>query len=212
MISDANRQILKSKFSAFDSQLMLKRVFTAIDVSLEAKQKVFDYIETLRGKFSNVKVGWEKYEKLHLTLKFLGDIDEKQLKNLIAAVENTAQEIPNFNLQISETGVFPSPKDARIIWLGVKNEQGSLPKLNEILEAECAKIGFPKEKRNFKPHLTIARLRAPRYASELADTHLQKKIELIEFEVSQIAIYESELRPNGSIYKTIKNVKFKIEV
>ncbi len=189
----------------------MKRIFTAIDISDEARRKVSGYIENFRGEFPNIRVGWEKPEKIHLTLKFLGDVDEKQLQNLIEAVEKSAREISGFKLQIAETGVFPSPKNARILWLGIKDKGENLPKLNEISESECEKIGFPKEKRNFKAHLTIARLREPQKSRELAGTHLQNGFEPIEFEVSQITIYESELQPTGSIYKTVKNVELKIQ-
>jgi 2'-5' RNA ligase len=181
----------------------MKRIFTAIDISDEARRKVSAYVETLCGEFSNLRVGWEKAEKLHLTLKFLGDIDDRHLKNLIEAVEKTARQIKSFKLEIAETGVFPSPRNARILWLGLKNEQGSLQKLNEILEIECEKIGFEKEKRNFKAHLTIARLREPQKSKELAQRHLRNEFEAVEFDVSEIVIYESKLLPQGSVYSVV---------
>ncbi len=153
----------------------MKRIFAAIDISDEARAKIAGYIETLRGEFSNLRVGWEKSEKLHLTLKFLGETDEKQLKNLTEAVENTARQVSNFKLQIVGTGVFPAKRNARILWLSLRDKDGKLQKLNEILETECEQIGFAKEKRNFKPHLTIARLREPQKSIELVRTHTAKE-------------------------------------
>src|SRR5687768_9168717 len=103
---------------------MTKRIFTAIDISERARQKVSGYIETLRKGFPNVRVGWEKAEKLHLTLKFLGDCDERQLRNLESAAANSvktffeSENVANFKIQISDTGVFPSKRNARILWLG----------------------------------------------------------------------------------------------
>ena len=187
----------------------MKRIFVAIDISEEARRKVSNYIETLRDEFSNVRVGWEKAEKLHLTLKFLGDINDKQLKILTEAIEKTARQIFIFKLQIKETGVFPSPRKARILWLGLKDEHGNLQNLNEILESECEKFGFEKEKRNFKAHLTIARLREPQKSKELAQKHLQNEFAPIEFDVSEIVIYESKLQPQGSIYSIVSKHIFK---
>jgi len=185
----------------------MKRIFTAIDISVEARAKIAEYTENLRRDFSKLRVGWEKAEKLHLTLKFLGDTEENQLGSLIEAVEKTARQISSFNLQISGTGVFPLSRKARVLWLGLKDEKGSLRNLNEILETECEQIGFAKEKRNFKPHLTIARLREPHKSNELAQKHLENEFQTIEFEVNEIIIFESKLLPKGSIYSAVSKHK-----
>jgi 2'-5' RNA ligase len=181
----------------------MKRIFTAIDISDEARSKVSDYVENLRAGFPRLRVGWEKPEKLHLTLKFVGDVSDAQLKNLIVAVEKTAKQISAFHLQLKETGAFPSPRNARIFWLGLKDEQGSLQKLNEILESECEQSGFAREKRSFKAHLTIARLREPQNSKELAQNHLLNEFEAIEFTAGEIVIYASKLLPHGSIYSVV---------
>jgi 2'-5' RNA ligase len=187
----------------------MKRIFTAIDISDEARAKAANYINGLRDEFSQIRVGWERAEKLHLTMKFLGDIDELQLENLIRAVGNTTKQISDFRLQISGTGVFPSSRKARILWLGLKDDAGELQKLNEILEAECEQIGFAREQRNFKPHLTIARLREPHKSKELVQKHLENEFESVEFPVSEIAIYESRLQKTGSLYQVISRLEFK---
>jgi 2'-5' RNA ligase len=189
-----------------NKEFMKKRIFVAIDISDEARIKVADYIKDLRGGFSNLRVGWEKAEKLHLTVKFLGDIDSNELQNLIEAVEITAQQISNFKLQISRTGVFPSKRNARILWLGVDGEHRSLQKINDILETECRQKGFVEENRKFKAHLTIGRLREPNKSKELIDTHLNKTFAAVKFEVSEIVIYESRLQKSGSIFTKYKNI------
>lgn len=186
---------------------MKKRVFVAIDISDFARLKASEYIESLQKESSNVRVNWEKSAKLHLTLKFLGDINDEQLDKLIDAAERTAREISSFKMRIEGTGVFPSPKNARILWLGLKDEQGSLRKLNEILEKECEREGFEREKRNFKAHLTIGRLKEK--SDELVKRHLQTDFEPVEFEASEIVIYQSVLQPTGSIYSVISRHKFK---
>jgi 2'-5' RNA ligase len=79
------------------------------------------------------------------------------------------------------------------------------------LEREFEKKGFQKERRNFKAHLTIARLREPDKSKRLVEKHLQNEFSPVEFAVSELAIYESKLQPTGSIYRAIKNVELKIE-
>ena len=192
----------------------MKRIFVAVPISAEARRRAASYIESLRAEFREARVGWEKAEKLHLTLKFLGDCDERQLRNLENAVANSAksffdsENIANFKIQISETGVFPSKRNGRILWLGLHDESGNLAKINRILETECEKMGFEKENRSFKPHLTIARLKEPHKSGHLAEKHLENTFEPVEFEVSEIVIYESKLQPTGSIYRKLKSFEF----
>lgn len=186
----------------------MKRIFTAIDISEEARAKAADYIKILREEFSQVRVGWERPEKLHLTMKFLGDVDDEQLANLTAAVQATAKQFTDFKLQITETGVFPSKRNARILWLGVRDEEGNLKKLNEILENECEKKGFTREKRNFKAHLTIARLREPHKSIKLADFHARNEFLSNEFTVPEIIIFQSQLSASGSQYTPVFRAQF----
>jgi 2'-5' RNA ligase len=83
-------------------------------------------------------------------------------------------------------------------------------RLNETLETECERKKFEKEKRNFKPHLTIARLREPQKSKELAGKHLRNDFNSIEFPVSEIVIYESRLQKSGSIYQKVSSSKFQV--
>lgn len=188
----------------------MKRIFTAIDISEEARRKVSAYIETLKKQFPKLRVGWDKPEKLHLTLKFLGDIDDEQLGKLTAAIEKTAREISAFRLRIAETGVFPNQRKARVLWLGVKDEKGNLRKLNEALENECEKQDFARETRDFKAHLTIARLREPEKSKSLVAAHLRETFEAVEFEASEIVIYQSQLAPQGSRYAIVSKHAFNL--
>jgi RNA 2',3'-cyclic 3'-phosphodiesterase len=186
----------------------MKRIFVAADISEEARRRAAAYIENLKKQFPRLRVGWDKPEKLHLTLKFLGDTGEPELAKLTAAVEAAARQTTAFKLRISGTGVFPNQRKARVLWLGVTDEDENLRRLNEILESECARRGFEREKRDFKAHLTIARLREPERSESLAEAHLGQTFEAVEFEVSEIVIYESELLPQGSRYKVVSKHAF----
>jgi 2'-5' RNA ligase len=181
----------------------MKRIFIAVDISEEARRKAAAHIETLRNEFPKIRVGWDKPEKLHLTMKFLGNTDVKQLPELEKIIEEISAEIINFKLRIADTGVFPNARNPRILWIDVIDKQGNLAKINELLEAECEKIGFERERRKYVPHLTIGRIREPNRARELAKRHLENGFEPVEFAVSEIVIYESKLLPTGSVYTVV---------
>src|SRR5215203_4545379 len=125
---------------------IMKRVFVAVDISHEARGRAAAYIEALRREFRAVRVGWDKPEKLHLTLKFLGDTEERQLSELGKIVAKISSEISKFKLQILNTGVFPAARNPRVLWLDVKDAAGNLAKINHRLESECEKIGCLREK------------------------------------------------------------------
>lgn len=187
---------------------MKRRIFAAVEISDEARRKTSDYIETLRRNFSQIRVGWEKPEKLHLTVKFLGDVEENKLADLIEAAEQTAQKLQSLKLQIAETGVFPSLRQPRILWLGVQDETDDLKKVNASFESHCEKIGFAREQRIYKSHLTIARLREPKTSVELANVHWHNKFSSLPFSVQELVIFESQLTQFGSHYRVLHRTHF----
>lgn len=178
----------------------MKRIFIAVDISDEARRRAVAHINELRGRFTNLRVGWERPEKLHLTLKFLGDINENQIDLLNTAAGRAAAIAPPFLIRTAKTGVFPSQRKARVLWIGLEDADGEFRRLHQVLEDECEKAGFAREGRDLKPHLTIARLREPARSAVLAAAHLGTRIEPAELEVSEIVIYESRLLPTGSVY------------
>ncbi len=185
----------------------MKRIFAAIDIYDDARHEISNYTKKLRSEFSDLRVGWERAEKLHLTLKFFGDVDDRELEKIIEAAARTADDFSPFDLQITCTGAFPSARNTRILWLGVKDDPGNLRGLNERFEEKCATVKFPKETRMFKPHLTIARLREPHLSSELVKKHLQNDFVSPIFSVSEIVVYESRLQKTGSNYIAVARKK-----
>jgi RNA 2',3'-cyclic 3'-phosphodiesterase len=180
------------------------RVFVAVEISDEARRLAAERIEFLRQKFPHLRVGWERPEKLHLTLKFLGDMTENQLGDLKKAVDAVAGEFASFEIAIADAGAFPP----RVLWLGVKDKSQNLAKVQTRIETETALLGFEREQRHFNPHLTLARLKEPEKSRALADLHKQTDFDAVSFEVSQIVIFNSELRPTGSVYTPLYNKKW----
>jgi RNA 2',3'-cyclic 3'-phosphodiesterase len=178
-----------------------KRVFIAVDISDEARRKIAAYIENIKRMSPQSKIKWERADKLHLTLKFLGDVDAQQLHDLDIAVREVALLHSPFDISVEGTGVFPGVRDPRILWIGIKGDQ--IAAIAGELDAACEPRGFEREKRAFHPHLTIARIRDPRHSSEVVEAHLQNDFAPLSFPVSQIAIYESQLLRTGSVYSLV---------
>jgi len=124
---------------------MEKRIFIAVDVSDEIKKEVAGYINLLTNRFPNLRVNWEKAEKLHLTLKFLGKTDESLLEKLKEKIGKDIEIVENFQLRINGSGVFPNIRNPRVIWLGVEEQSGRLFKLQNLIEKGCAELGFETE-------------------------------------------------------------------
>jgi RNA 2',3'-cyclic 3'-phosphodiesterase len=181
----------------------MQRVFIAIDISEEARAAAAQYEEALRREFAEVRVGWERPEKLHLTLKFLGKTDDDQLERVKRAVGSAAASGNVLTLELAGTGVFPSARSPRILWLGLRESGDALKVLANRMETECETIGFPKENRPFSPHLTIGRVREPHRSRELAEKHAASKFGPVAFVVNEVVVYKSELRPTGSIYSKL---------
>ncbi|MEZ5425469.1 MAG: RNA 2',3'-cyclic phosphodiesterase [Pyrinomonadaceae bacterium] len=179
---------------------MNKRLFIALEIPKPAQKQLAEYTKKLKREFSDLKVGWEKEEKLHINLKFLGDVNENKISELIDLIGGLSQRFSGFNLRVEGTGVFPNKKRGRVLWLGIFDEGNDLLKINNELEGKCQKIGFVREKKPFRPHVTIARIRKPFSNSPLVKKHLKNEYEPVEFSAQTISLIESRLLPTGSVY------------
>ena len=172
----------------------------AVEISERVRAQIAGRIEFLRGRFPDLRVGWEKPEKLHLTLKFLGEIAPEKLTKLNAAVARATTDFNPFSLEIEGAGAFPPRGAARVLWLGVVDASGNLKEIQRRLEEECRATGFETEKRDFKPHLTIARLKEPERGRELVKLDLESDFRTASFDVPALTVFQSVLHPSGSRY------------
>jgi RNA 2',3'-cyclic 3'-phosphodiesterase len=179
------------------------RVFCAIYVPLELREKALAHSMRLRKAVPEAHASWSKPDNIHLTLKFLGDISESRVQSLSKAAANASTALDPFSIGVQGSGVFPTRGQPRVLWIGMEDLQGKLGELYRRLEDECGKAGFRKEARPFHPHLTLARLRKPSWAHELAEAHKQMQFEPVEFTVSELLVIRSELSGEGSKYTTI---------
>jgi 2'-5' RNA ligase len=182
-----------------------KRIFVAIDISDYARERVASYIRSLQQKFSSVPVRWEKPEKLHITVKFVGSIDERQLASLENRVAAAASKLSPFEITIAGPGTFIKRSSrSNVVWLGLKSQSPSgLEKPIEDLAAAVDHEVGQSERRKFNPHLTIARFKDAKKARDLIEFHLSSTFEPVTFTVDEITIYESTLLPTGSVYNAL---------
>lgn len=181
------------------------RTFISIDPPEDIKREILN----LQGRFKiyGGHIGWTRPEAMHLTLKFLGDIDEKEVPEIEAATREATIGFNPFYLRVLGLGFFPGLRRLRIIWLGVSGEEDNLIRLQSKIENEIARIGHPREEREFKPHLTIGRVRDAHGLNRLIDAvNAEREIDLGGFNAAEILIMKSELKPGGAIYTRLSGI------
>lgn len=146
---------------------------------------------------------WTAREQWHLTLKFLGHVDEDRLDELTRVAEKAAAVFEPIETHLTGLGAFPKASRARVLWVGIENEDGRITKLDDELERRYAKRGFRKESRLYHPHLTIGRLRTPSSVEEEISKADADAIDHSPFTISEIVLYRSHLSPKGSRYEAL---------
>jgi len=184
------------------------RVFCAVALPEEVRSRAATHVKALREAAPKARASWPRAESLHVTLKFLGEIETARVNSLKQAAARAAEGFEEFELAIEGAGAFPPRGMPRVLWLGVKDDSGRLAALQQRLEEECAAAGFARETRAFHPHLTIARLRAPADSQRLAALHEEIGFERAAFTVNELLVMRSEPGPGGSRYTEISKHLF----
>jgi 2'-5' RNA ligase len=183
------------------------RLFFAVELPREIREAVAAYAARLRREFLAARASWPRPESLHLTLKFLGEVEAIRLDALHHAAAAAADWLAPFELTIDGTGTFPPRGAARVLWLGVRDDSGQLSRLQLRLDEECARVGFPRESKPFRPHLTLARARAFQRAEIVAardEAHRGTPFGPHAFQVTGFVLMRSELGPGGSRYTPLQ--------
>jgi len=196
------------------------RIFIAIEVPAEIRRQIAAYVDQLRGLFSDVRASWSREDNLHLTLKFLGDVEVSRIDSLSQACADAARKVDPFELLINGCGTFPSHGKPKVLWIrvgyaGVPPASAShapasdtpepLLSLHAAIENKCAAAGFAREARPYHPHLTIARIREAKDSRALADHHKQSGFPAQTFTVSDVVVFRSELSSNGSKHTALSH-------
>jgi 2'-5' RNA ligase len=184
----------------------LIRSFLAIELPRTILEKIEEVEGDLRSSHADVR--WVNPGKIHLTLKFFGNIDESKIDPIVKSVEGTTQIVSPFSLKVRGMGAFPHFKNPRVIWMGLVDAKEVLIFLQKKLETEFEKIGFESEERPFHPHLTLGRMKSNRGRDDLVGRmEKYREEEFGDFQVEKVILFKSDLRPSGPIYTPLREVK-----
>jgi len=186
------------------------RLLVSVDIKAETKNKIAAIQSVLKKNCSGVK--WTLPDNLHLTLKFLGEVDDGRKDLITEKLKQAVAGVNKFKIDFEKIGVFPNETAPRVLWLDVgegKMELGNLAqKIDSLLMATCAP-GFEKEKRPFAAHFTLGRFKSPLNNEKLFDIIKKMTIEKISDAVESVYLIKSTLTPRGPIYEVIE--KFQLE-
>ena len=186
------------------------RCFIAVELSEEAKAEIQRLTEAV-SELQIRGVRAVRPEGVHVTLRFLGDIDPDVVPNAIAAVRASASRSRTFDLSLAKVGAFPNTRSARVLWAGVSGDTEVLAELHERVESELSIEGFRRDRRRFNPHITLARLRERVSRSDrrlVVDSVSAVGHERVTFRVDGITLFQSTLHPEGSIHTPLCRVQF----
>jgi len=174
------------------------RAFIAIEIPSEIKSALAALQAELRR--AGADVNWTKPESLHLTLNFLGEVDERLIKEVEKVCLETAPEFQPFTLRLNGAGVFPNSRQPRVLWAGLSGEVEKTVEMRKRLDEKLAPFGFERDEKKFHPHLTIGRVKSNRKTRELLALADSYQLPALSFEVSEIVLMKSELHPAGARY------------
>ena len=181
------------------------RAFIAIELNSDTQEGLARIQSELRSARADVK--WVKPQNIHLTLKFLGNIDSSQAEKIKQILDEIGNKFKSFESDLNELGAFPKPKTPRVIWVGMQKGKDQVISIVNDLENKISEIGILREDRTFHPHVTLGRLRSPHNRSGLVEfLEKNKTIPPLNFTADKIVLFKSTLTPQGPIYEPLAQV------
>ncbi len=197
------------------------RAFLAVELPVEIRQALA-LVQTdvknriLRELSPRMRLQWVRPDSVHLTLKFLGDIQETQVHDLRSAVGEALRSVAPFSIEVTGLGVFPDLRAPRVLWVGLTGGAGTggpptaLLQLANVVETSVEPLGYPPETRPFNPHLTLTRIKEGSKEVGRAMARiglLEREVQLGQLEVRRVALIQSELKPSGSVYTKLWEIQ-----
>jgi 2'-5' RNA ligase len=180
------------------------RIFVGLDIPDAIRTRISTYLESARELAPAAR--WVRPESLHVTLKFIGEVPESkvlEIKEILRQVK-----IQPFEIEFKNVGFFPTPKAARVFWIGI-HASDALPLLASSIDEKTTKIGIPKEEKSYKPHLTLARAVSGRGTGKCFQL-LQQRPDADEslrfgtMAAQEFFLYKSELMRGGARYTKLQ--------
>ncbi len=186
----------------------MKRLFIAVPIQERSRNEI------LQGIFAdeNIKkmpVRWTSFQNLHLTLQFLGDVEEKQINQIKEILNNIYLPDLDEKLVFTNVGAFPAPSTSKVIWLGIKNNDYLL-RIQQYITRSLDEAGFNVDHKRFKPHLTLGRVKENLSISGSSFSYLEQLVNNMNVSdsmIDKVTLFESLLRPGGPIYTAVYEKK-----
>jgi 2'-5' RNA ligase len=178
-------------------------------IAFKLPETIISHIRRIQEKIKacGFRMGWVLPENIHLTLKFLGEIPKQDIDIVSQGMAETATLYSPMTFSAKGIGVFPTVKRPRVLWIGLNGDTYPLIQMQKDLEERLDAVGFPKEDRAFKAHLTIGRVKAELDPQKLVEV-MEKfsGIESERFIADKIILFRSELKPGGAVYTELHSV------
>ena len=178
------------------------RAFIAVEIDNQTKQKISDLISNLKKSKADIK--WITEGQMHLTLKFLGNIDNGRVQEISGALSSISHNVKPFEITLSDIGAFPNLNRPRVIWAGIAKGAEYLKTISEKIETGLEKLGFEKEDREFNPHFTLGRVKTSKDLTELKkllnETQFNSENEI---KINELVLFQSTLSPKGATYSKL---------
>jgi 2'-5' RNA ligase len=186
------------------------RCFIAIELPDAVKQELLALIRTLRARCPDA-VKWVDAGGIHLTLEFLGNVATGQVEEVAMGMEDAAQGVAPFRLEVKGVGAFPNLNRVQVAWVGVEGQLDILASLQKRIEHNMEQLGFPGEERAFTPHLTLGRVR--NYARPEDRKKMGAVLGTVSFasahgiDVTSVSLIKSQLTPAGAVYSPLATAR-----
>jgi 2'-5' RNA ligase len=176
------------------------RSFLAFELPVEIREQIRVISKEL--KKTALPVRWVKVDNIHLTILFLGSVDEDTIGDIEEKVNVVVKGFSAFKTKLNAVGAFPHWKRPRVIWIGLNGDIGRLSNLRNKLQEELKVLGFMPEKRPFRPHLTLGRFKGPIDRDEDMKWILDRyrDINSALYQLNELILYKSDLKPDGPVY------------
>lgn len=175
------------------------RLFIAVPVIPKLRRKFFNLANQLKTAGADVK--WVSEENFHITLKFLGDTPPEKVGLITEALNSTLSGFDSFRIKFNGVGVFPNRKRPKVVWVGLGSAHTQIAAMAQAVENALEPLGFEKESRPFKSHLTIGRIRSTGGTDELMkQLDRLKDFDGGNMKLEEIHLVRSELTGSGPVY------------
>lgn len=187
------------------------RCFAAIEIPCTIQDKLAQIQDFLRKRIR--RASWVNPKNIHLTLKFLGEVEHTQLDTVEAAIRKVAMDHSPFSMRIGGIGAFPNLARPRVVWCGVKDGSAEISELANEINLELDRCGYPRDERAAYPHLTIARIKERMDLRPFTDAFQQyEEIDGASMAVEEVTIVRSQLQLTGAVYTRLKSCRLNMEV